>query len=73
MSDSLPEAVAFERISIIAKLGSLEACNAYERQVVLTLITDIADDAREEISKKGNKIIGLLDSSHIEHNKAIKQ
>ncbi|MBP6518698.1 hypothetical protein [Shewanella sp.] len=66
MSDLLQESVAFERISVIAKLGSLEVCNAYERQVVLTLISEIADDAKEEISKKKSRVIRLLESSHVE-------
>ncbi|MCW2257870.1 hypothetical protein M2263_003961 [Providencia alcalifaciens] len=70
MSDFLYESVAFERISVIAKLGSLEVCNDYERQVVLTLITDIADDAREEISNKNNKKIRLLESSPIDMKKS---
>ncbi|MGZ0010432.1 hypothetical protein [Providencia hangzhouensis] len=70
MSDFLYESVAFERISVIAKLGSLEVCNDYERQVVLTLITDIADDAREEISKKNNKKIRLLESSPMDVKKS---
>ena len=69
MSDLLQESVAFERISVIAKLGSLEGCNAYERQVVLTLITEIADGAKEEIVKKNNTVIRLLESSHIEDTK----
>lgn len=64
MSDLLQESVAFERISVIAKLGSLEGCNQYERQVVLTLITELADDAKEEILKKNNRKIRLLNSSH---------
>ncbi|UPS62248.1 MULTISPECIES: hypothetical protein [Providencia] len=63
MSDLLQESVAFERISVIAKLGSLEGCNHYERQVVLTLITELADGAREEIAKKSNQKIRLLNSS----------
>ncbi|MEX6148056.1 MULTISPECIES: hypothetical protein [Providencia] len=63
MSDLLQESVAFERISVIAKLGCLEGCNHYERQVVLTLITELADSAREEITKKSNKKIRLLNSS----------
>nr|WP_282666994.1 hypothetical protein [Providencia rustigianii] len=66
MSDLLQESVAFERISVIAKLGSLDVCNHYERQVVLTLITELADDARKEISKKNNQKIRLLSRSHIE-------
>ncbi|MEQ4671834.1 hypothetical protein AB7W30_16630 [Providencia manganoxydans] len=66
MSDFLHESVAFERISVIAKLGSLEVCNPYERQVVLTLITEIADTARDEIRNKSHKKIRLLESSHVE-------
>lgn len=69
MSDLLQESEAFERISVIAKLGSLDVCNAYERQVVLTLITEIADTARSEISKKSDNKIRLLESSHIEEAK----
>ncbi|CAB5587383.1 Uncharacterised protein [Providencia rettgeri] len=63
MSDLLQESVAFERISVIAKLGSLEGCNHYERQVVLTLITELADGAREEIAKKSIQKIRMLNSS----------
>ena len=66
MSDLLTESVAFERISVIAKLGSLEGCNNNERQVVLGLITELADSAIEAISKKDDKKIRLLNSSHIE-------
>ena len=51
MSDVLREAVAFERISVIAKLGSLETCNVCDMQVVLEMITEIADEAREKLLK----------------------
>ncbi|MCW2257826.1 hypothetical protein M2263_003917 [Providencia alcalifaciens] len=51
MSDFLKEAIAFERISVIAKLGSLETCNACDMQIVLEMITEIADEAREKIVK----------------------
>lgn len=55
MSDFFSESVVFERISVIAKLASLECCNHYERQVVLILITELADNAREKIVKKNNQ------------------
>lgn len=54
MSDVLREAVAFERISVIAKLGSLETCNACDMQIVLEMITEIADEAREKLLKSEN-------------------
>ncbi|HEQ1858114.1 hypothetical protein [Providencia sp. wls1914] len=72
MSDLLTESVAFERISVIAKLGSLEGCNHNERQVVLGLITELADNAIEDIAKKDDKKIRLLNGSHID-SKAITQ
>ncbi|MBP6079748.1 MAG: hypothetical protein KA732_00555 [Providencia sp.] len=53
MSDVLREAVAFERISVIAKLGSLGACNVCDMQVVLEMITEIADEARGKLLKSG--------------------
>ncbi|MEY0300793.1 hypothetical protein AB7W11_02570 [Providencia manganoxydans] len=53
MSDFLHESVALERISVIAKLGSLETCNACDMQIVLEMITEIADEARKKLLKSG--------------------
>lgn len=69
MSDFLQESVAFERISVIAKLGSLEVCDHYERQIVLTLITELADTAKEEISKKSHQKMRLLECSPLDVTK----
>ncbi|MBO1928537.1 hypothetical protein J4731_00200 [Providencia rettgeri] len=42
----LEASVALERIEIIARFGSLDLCNDKERQVVLALIMEIAEDTR---------------------------
>ncbi len=51
MNDGLHEYDAIQRISVIAKLGSLEGCNAYERQIVLIMIAEIAEDTARTLAK----------------------
>ncbi|WP_272687744.1 hypothetical protein [Providencia sp. PROV079] len=55
MSDVLRNAVAFERISVIAKLCHANICNDKDRGIMLSMIEELAENAKNNLLSMENE------------------
>ncbi|HDU8634584.1 TPA: hypothetical protein RG702_003768, partial [Proteus mirabilis] len=52
MTDNIKSMEAFERIALIAKVGSFDSFTSQEKDIVLSLIFELADNARVDLLEK---------------------
>lgn len=52
MTDNIKSMEALERIALIAKVGSFDFFTSQEKDIVLSLIFELADNARVDLLEK---------------------
>ncbi len=52
MTDNIKSMEALERIALIAKVGSFDSFTSQEKDIVLSLIFELADNARVDLLEK---------------------